>query len=192
MRGGVMGQVSDGGCWSGGRLRGVSRLAVGFLAVGRGRVGQNEGAREARRIRSGPTERGEGREGSRWFPGDSVQVRLEGRCGIEMAKGQLLEGEGGMSRYSFQAGGQEIIVGWDNPLSTFFVQVWGEAKDEDAPVFWVGTKPEEVPLVEALTEGVRPYGEIPDEILTGLRADFAAREPLTDWQRKMRGSVVKS
>ena len=46
--------------------------------------------------------------------------------------------------------------------------------------------------VEALSECVRPYGEIPDEILTGLRADSAARKPLTDWQRKMRLSVVKS
>ena len=75
---------------------------------------------------------------------------------------------------------------------TFFVQVWGETEDEDAPVFWVGAKLEEVRSVEALCECVRPYGEIPDEILTGLWADFAAREPLTDWQRKMRGSVLKS
>lgn len=97
-----------------------------------------------------------------------------------------------MSRYSFQVDGREIIVGWDKPLMTFFVQVWVDAEDEDAPVFWVGAKPEEVASVEALSECVRPYGEIPDGILTGLRADFAAREPLTDWQRKMRGSVVKS
>jgi hypothetical protein len=97
-----------------------------------------------------------------------------------------------MSRYSFQAGGREIIVGWDNPLVTFFVQVWDEAGDEDAPVLWVGAKPGEVRSVEALSECVRPFGEIPDAILTGLRADFAAQKPLTDWQRKMRLSVVKS
>lgn len=97
-----------------------------------------------------------------------------------------------MSRYSFQAGGREIIVGWDNPLLTFFVQVWDEAEDEDAPVLWVGAKPGEVCSVEALSECVRPFGEIPEVILTGLRADSAAREPLTDWQRKMQSSVVKS
>lgn len=97
-----------------------------------------------------------------------------------------------MSRYSFQSGWREIIVGWDNPLMTFFVQVWDETEDEDAPVLWVGAKPGEVRSVEALSECVRPYGEIPDAILNRLRFDFVAREPLTDWQRKMRGSVVKS
>lgn len=49
-----------------------------------------------------------------------------------------------MSRYSFRAEGREIIVGWDNPLVTFFVHVWDEAESEDAPVLVVGAKPGEV------------------------------------------------
>jgi hypothetical protein len=97
-----------------------------------------------------------------------------------------------MSQYSFRAGRHEIVVGWDNPLETFFVQVWDESADEDDPVLWAGARPGEVASVEALAELVRPYGEVPDELLGRLREDSAAREPLTEWQRRMRASVVKS
>ena len=97
-----------------------------------------------------------------------------------------------MSQYSFRAAGHEIIVGWDNPLETFFVQVWDESSDADDPVLWAGTKPKEVASVEALAALVRPYGEISDRLLMQLREDFARREPLTGWQRQMRATVVKS
>lgn len=97
-----------------------------------------------------------------------------------------------MSQYSFRAVGHEIVVGWDNPLETFFVQVWDESSDADDPVLWVGTTPEAVATVEALSALVRPYGEISDELLKKLREDFALREPPTEWQRRMRATVVKS
>ena len=103
-----------------------------------------------------------------------------------------LRGEDVMSQYSFRAAGHEIVVGWDNPLETFFVQVWDESSDADDPVLWVGTTPEAVATVEALAALARPYGEIPDELLMQLREDFALRGPLTEWQRRMRATVVKS
>ena len=59
-------------------------------------------------------------------------------------------------------------------------------------MLWVGTKPEEVATVEALSALVRPYGEIPDELLMQLREDIATREPPTEWQRQMRATIVKS
>jgi hypothetical protein len=86
----------------------------------------------------------------------------------------------------------EIVLGWDNPLESFFVQVWDRSSDEEDPVLWMGAKPGEVATVEALAALVRPYGEIPDVILARLREDVAAREPLTDWQLQMRAAVVKS
>jgi hypothetical protein len=86
----------------------------------------------------------------------------------------------------------EIVIGWDNPLESFFVQVWDKASDEEEPVLWMGVKPGEVATVEALAALVRPYGEIPGAILARLREDVAARGPLTDWQLRIRATVVKS
>jgi hypothetical protein len=97
-----------------------------------------------------------------------------------------------MSQYSFWGNGLEFVVGWDNPLETFFVQVWDRSSESDDPLLWAGAKPGEVATVEALVALVRHYGEIPDELLMQLREDFDAREPLTEWQRRMRSSVIKS
>src|SRR5688572_29195718 len=97
-----------------------------------------------------------------------------------------------MSHYVFKTIMNEIVVGWDNPIETFFVQVWDESSEADDPVLWVGAKPQEVATVEALAALLQPYGEIPDELLMQLREDFAAREPPTEWQRRMRNCVIKS
>ena len=95
-----------------------------------------------------------------------------------------------MSHYSFRVDRRGIVVGWDNPLQTFFVQVW-ENSDEDDPVLWVGTWPEEVTSVEALAEVMRPYGEIPAEVLAQLHTDFDGRKPQTAWQRQVLSMVAK-
>ena len=49
-----------------------------------------------------------------------------------------------------------------------------------------------IATVEALAALARPYGEIPDELLMQLREDFSLRGPLTEWQRQMRATIVKS
>src|SRR5262245_28101653 len=59
-----------------------------------------------------------------------------------------------MSRYSVPAQhpALTVTVGWDNPLVTFFAQVFDPAIEEDADacLLWIGTAPEALPTVAAL------------------------------------------
>jgi len=59
-----------------------------------------------------------------------------------------------MSRYSLpaQQPGLTVIVGWDNPLTTFFAQVFDPSieEDVDACLLWIGTAPEAIPTVAVL------------------------------------------
>jgi hypothetical protein len=45
-----------------------------------------------------------------------------------------------------------VLVGWDNPLVTFFAQVFNPSikEDEEACLLWIGTAPEAIPTVAAL------------------------------------------
>lgn len=95
-----------------------------------------------------------------------------------------------MSQYSFRVERREFILGWDNPLQTFFVQVW-EDSDQDDPVLWAGTSPDEVASVETLAELMRPYGKIPAQVRTQLRDDCDGRIPPTEWQRRVLSMVGK-
>jgi hypothetical protein len=86
----------------------------------------------------------------------------------------------------------KIIVGWDNPLETFFAQVWEEyvkeprgVEDGDALELLVGTCPKEIPTLEELEAIVEPYGPIPDWAYAALEEAYAGRTPPTDLQRKM-------
>src|SRR5262249_19256535 len=53
-----------------------------------------------------------------------------------------------MSRYSVPAQDPDrtVIVGWDNPLMTFFAQVFDPSieDDEEACLLWIGTAPEAI------------------------------------------------
>jgi hypothetical protein len=88
-----------------------------------------------------------------------------------------------MSRYQYTAGRHTVVVGWDNPLETYFAQVW-RGKPESAenlhpqcseigphPWLWLGTQRGHVPTLEALADNLRPYGEIPPDIAASLRRD---------------------
>ena len=68
------------------------------------------------------------------------------------------------------------MVGWDNPLSTYFAQVSRDDADDgvDAFLLWLGTEPQEVRCPQDLIEPLAP-----DAVLTGgtieqLSADRAA------------------
>ena len=54
-----------------------------------------------------------------------------------------------MSRYSIpaQQPGLTVVVGWDNPLITFFAQVFDPSikDDEEACLLWIGTAPTRSP-----------------------------------------------
>jgi len=92
-----------------------------------------------------------------------------------------------MSRYSISAqqSGLTVIVGWDNPLTTFFAQVFDPSIEEDveACLLWIGTAPEAIPTVAALQAQLVGWATIPDDIVARLRRDQHAATPPTPLQR---------
>jgi hypothetical protein len=81
-------------------------------------------------------------------------------------------------QHRFVTPNHTIVVGWDNPLGTFFAQVWpgyGEDGWGDEPEFWVGCQAAEVPTVEALAELLRPFAELPLDVADLLRRDCGRR-----------------
>jgi len=89
------------------------------------------------------------------------------------------------------APGMTVVVGWDNPLGTFFAQVSRDhvIEDETDPVvFWTGGQFGEVQRAEELVALLAPYAKLTPEMVEQLRADRAAcadRGPTT-LQREMR------
>ena len=73
------------------------------------------------------------------------------------------------------------IVGWDNPLQSFFAQIWDKAKDEadddDAVVFRVGLEPGQPDIldVDKLQVMICDYAIIPDNVKAVLRHEFENR-----------------
>lgn len=72
-----------------------------------------------------------------------------------------------------------IVVGWDNPLQSFFAQVERpedpEEDDDDPILLWVGATPREVITVEDLTRHLAPYAALPPEVAAQLRQERAAK-----------------
>src|SRR3954453_4869943 len=86
--------------------------------------------------------------------------------------------EDAMSRYTIEGNRPElsIVVGWDNPLKSYFAQVWdGGGLGEGDLKLWVGAGPERVPTPDDLAELVAPYGEIPANVLEQLEEDHEGR-----------------
>ena len=84
-----------------------------------------------------------------------------------------------MSRYTFEGNRPElsIVVGWDNPLKTYFAQVWdGGGPGQGELRLWVGAGRDRVPTVEALAGLVVPYGELPADVLAQLEEDHEPRK----------------
>ena len=86
--------------------------------------------------------------------------------------------------------GYPVVVGWDNPLSTFFATVTREQDaddDRDPVVLWVGGYAGEVRAPEDLGRPLAPYADLTQEVVAQLRADCAAcadRGP-TELQRSL-------
>jgi hypothetical protein len=70
-----------------------------------------------------------------------------------------------------------VVVGWDNPLSTFFAQV-ERIQDDGGPrdpvLLWIGGQTGEVAQAEQLAGPLAPYAELTSELIERLRADRAA------------------
>ena len=92
-----------------------------------------------------------------------------------------------MSRYSVPAQhpALTVTVGWDNPLATFFAQVFDPSIEEDAEacLLWIGTAPEAIPTVAALQAQLAGWATIPPAIVDHLTRDQQAATPPTPLQR---------
>jgi hypothetical protein len=92
-----------------------------------------------------------------------------------------------MSRYTFEGNRPElsIVVGWDNPLKTFFAQVWdGGGLEKGDLMLWVGAGADKVPTPDALAGLVAPFGVIPADVLAQLEEDFEVRGAPTPLQKR--------
>ena len=71
-------------------------------------------------------------------------------------------------------GGMECMVGWDEPIQTFFGQVYAVNDEgeriEDSTSLWVGTRIREILTVDTLVALLKPQVTIPDEIYRELFA----------------------
>jgi hypothetical protein len=92
-----------------------------------------------------------------------------------------------MSCYSVPAQDPDltVIVGWDNPLMTFFAQVFNPSieDDDEACLLWIGTAPEAIPTVAALQVQLADWATIPTDIVDRLLRDQQAATPPTPLQR---------
>lgn len=92
-----------------------------------------------------------------------------------------------MSRHSLQplpgrGSLYEIAIGWDRPLGTFFVIVFGAPDDEPGnnaveelpPLLWEGTAPAALATPEATIALASPYAFIPEGLAAQLAADREA------------------
>lgn len=93
-----------------------------------------------------------------------------------------------MSRYQIPGHDpqDEITVGWDAPLQTFFcVAISNQDEDADEePKLWVGCSWKEIASVDLLAHAIASVASIPDPIAEVLRAEAGTGRP-TDLQRSM-------
>ncbi len=67
----------------------------------------------------------------------------------------------------------EVIVGWDNPLQTFFCTVHDTSRKEDEPhlILWRGTAYAEIQTFAALQTATYNYTNIPIDVCLALNKD---------------------
>jgi hypothetical protein len=92
-----------------------------------------------------------------------------------------------MSRYHFPAQDPRftVVVGWDNPLATFFAQVFDPSieDDDEADVLWIGAAPQAIPTVAALQAQLAGWAAIPSALMAQLTREQQAATPPTPLQR---------
>lgn len=96
-----------------------------------------------------------------------------------------------MSRYLIPAHNPWLLVwvGWDAPLSTFFVQVYDprlEADHEDCYLLLAGMEVAAVPTLTALTALLVPWAVLPGPVAQQLRHDQGTASEPTPLQRVLR------
>jgi len=92
-----------------------------------------------------------------------------------------------MSRYHFPAQDPRftVVVGWDNPLATFFAQVFDPSieDDDEADVLWIGTAPQAISTVAALQAQLAGWATLPAALVAQLTREQQAATPPTPLQR---------
>jgi len=79
-----------------------------------------------------------------------------------------------MSRYVLEALDPELVVwvGWDPPLSTFFLQVEPPGMGgADELLVWAGTDMGEIATANRLIDLLREWAEVPDDLAATLEQD---------------------
>jgi hypothetical protein len=88
---------------------------------------------------------------------------------------------------NFTKGGLEVFVGWDNPLETFFGQVYDRSKPEaEQIIYWIGLQVGEIPTVSELDDRMKNFCTIPETIAAELVDAKRDRTEPTPLQRFMR------
>lgn len=94
-----------------------------------------------------------------------------------------------MSRYTMTHAGEdeEIVVGWDVGLQTYFAQVLSRGRatreDDERCLCWIGTRPAEIPTVDALQDRLTGWFPLTPALRIQLIQDQATQPPLTAHQR---------
>lgn len=93
--------------------------------------------------------------------------------------------------YTWRTKDHLIRAGWDNPLQTYYAQVYpypeviDDASGEPVMTAWLGCWSYELGTVKELAERLRPYSEIPMEVEELLERDGSLRTPPTPLQVRM-------
>ena len=96
-----------------------------------------------------------------------------------------------MSRYTIPPDDRrfQVIVGWDDPLTTFFAQVFAltvDAEEDDtACVLWVGGDLQALTTVAAVQAALQAYATMSPEIVARLQHDQATTRPRSALQEQM-------
>jgi hypothetical protein len=81
-----------------------------------------------------------------------------------------------MSRHEFpgKAGATKVMIGWDRPLETFFVQVFRrdpKRRGEEVAFIWEGCDIGEVATAGAAIRIAEPYAALPIDLYAILETD---------------------
>jgi hypothetical protein len=99
-----------------------------------------------------------------------------------------------MSRHCIARQPNEVVVGWDPPFQSFFLEVFDVAKGEDEDdevLLWLGPPVGEIPTVAALEATLAAHAELTSgatltpELRRKLEEDRANSSQPTPYQRHM-------
>lgn len=95
-----------------------------------------------------------------------------------------------MSRYVIPAIdlNHNVVVGWDNPLQTFFAIVSDETRDEDNKIVqWIGIGNKDIIVdINELQKQLEQFALIPRSIKMKLKEDYQNRTEPTPLQKMMK------